>query len=133
MRKSLISPITGITHDLSAPMCLEFNMLQYGVLSSYKCPLSSIAHAFLYIVGLVRFCLGSIVTSNDLPPDLHSNHIEILYSIDLLRIGPAPAYTLFVYLPSRNDYSDVAKYFNMESVRHERAIAHMARLRIRPY
>ena len=78
------------------------------------------------IVGLVRLCLGSTMTSSDLPPDLHSNHIEsiwcrcvglapvarlsihvgpihhieILYSIDLLRIGPVPAYTLFVYLPS---------------------------------
>jgi hypothetical protein len=28
-----------------------------------------------------------------------SYHIEILYFIDLLRIGPVPAYTLFVYLP----------------------------------
>lgn len=31
MRKSLSSPITGITHDLSAPVCPGFNMLQYGV------------------------------------------------------------------------------------------------------
>ena len=88
------------------------------------------------IVGLVRLCLGSTMTSSDLPPDLHSNHIEsiwcrcvglapvarlsihvgpihhieILYSIDLLRIGPVPAYTLFVYLALS---AAVAKYFNM--------------------
>lgn len=61
------------------------------------------------IVGLVRLCLGSTMTSSDLPPDLHSNHIEILYFIDLLRIGPVPAYTLFVYLA----LAAVAKYFNI--------------------
>lgn len=58
----------------------------------------------------MRLCLGSTMTSSDLPPDLHSNHIEILYFIDLLRIGPVPAYTLFVYLALS---AAVAKYFNM--------------------
>ena len=61
-------------------------------------------------MGLVRLCLGSTMTSSDLPPDLHSNHIEILYFIDLLRIGPVPAYTLFVYLALS---AAVAKYFNI--------------------
>ena len=28
------------------------------------------------IVGLMRLCLGSTMTSSDLPPDLHSNHIK---------------------------------------------------------
>ena len=32
------------------------------------------------IVGLVRLCLGSTMTSSDLPPDLHSNHIETYYA-----------------------------------------------------
>ena len=31
------------------------------------------------IVGLVRLCLGSTMTSSDLPPDLHSNHIFNYY------------------------------------------------------
>ena len=52
-----------------------FNILQYGVLSSFPGNQRS-SHSPSSIVGLVRFCLGSIVTSNDLPPDLHSNHIE---------------------------------------------------------
>lgn len=31
------------------------------------------------IVGLVRLCLGSTMTSSDLPPDLHSNHKGVVY------------------------------------------------------
>ena len=64
-----------------------FNILQYGVLSSFPGNWRS-SHSPSSIVGLMRFCLGSIVTSNDLPPDLHSNHIEIhlcqreLYSLN---------------------------------------------------
>ena len=40
MRKSLSSPITGITHDLSAPVCPGFNMFQYSMLFSLSPVLS---------------------------------------------------------------------------------------------
>lgn len=55
---------------------LQRNVLQYGVLSSFPDNWRS-SHSPSSIVGLMRLCLGSNVTSNDLPPDLHSNHIEI--------------------------------------------------------
>ena len=64
----------------TSPFRIPANAFQYGVLSSFPGNWRS-SHSPSSIVGLMRFCLGSNVTSNDLPPDLHSNHIEIYYTI----------------------------------------------------
>jgi hypothetical protein len=62
----------------TSPFRIPANAFQYGVLSSFPSNWRS-SHSPSSIVGLMRLCLGSIVTSNDLPPDLHSNHIETHY------------------------------------------------------
>lgn len=58
----------------------RWDMFQYGVLSSLFMPAIVNSTRISYIVGLVRLCLGSTMTSSDLPPDLHSNHIETYYA-----------------------------------------------------
>jgi hypothetical protein len=73
---------------------MHFNMVSYRRFRA----IGGQCHGPSSIVGLMRFCLGSIVTSNDLPPDLHSNHIEIYYTIWPLQcycwFGPSSYNTL---------------------------------------
>ena len=61
---------------LSGIISCRCKVFQYGVLSSLFMPAIVNSTRTPYIVGLVRLCLGSTMTSSDLPPDLHSNHIE---------------------------------------------------------
>lgn len=64
---------------LSGIISCRCKVFQYGVLSSLFMPAIVNSTRTPYIVGLVRLCLGSTMTSSDLPPDLHSNHIFNYY------------------------------------------------------
>jgi hypothetical protein len=90
----------------TSPFRIPASVLQYGVLSSFPSNWRS-SHSPSSIVGLMRFCLGFIVTSNDLPPDLHSNHIEI-HSSRCTKQGRLARPTTATYCPHGR-----RMYFNM--------------------